>query len=85
MDNIDVFVDAAERGNVTYFNGDGRIAATASISANDISINTLIPGAKQIISVSLVDNIAVLTAVALMKLMKIFLYANLNMFCNQET
>jgi len=62
--NIDTYVDAAERGNVIYFIGNGGSAATASHFANDIAINTQIPGTKQFRSVSLFDNIAVLTAVA---------------------
>lgn len=61
---IDAFVEAGERENTIYFIGNGGSAATASHFASDIAFNTRAPGIKPIRAVSLVDNQAVVTALA---------------------
>ena len=61
---IDAFVAAGERGNAIYFLGNGGSAATASHFANDIGIGTRATGVRPLKAISLVDNLAVMTAVA---------------------
>jgi len=61
---IGVFVEAGEQGKAIYFIGNGGSAATASHFANDIGIGTRAPGAKPFKAISLVDNVAVMTALA---------------------
>ena len=61
---IDSFAAAGERGNTIYFLGNGGFAATASHFANDIGFGTRAPGVKPFKTISLVDNVAVLTALA---------------------
>ena len=61
---IDAFVEAGERGKVIYFIGNGGSAATASHFANDIGFGTRAPGVRPFKAISLVDNIAVMTALA---------------------
>ncbi|MEQ8191336.1 MAG: SIS domain-containing protein [Candidatus Eremiobacterota bacterium] len=61
---INAFIDTGERGNTIYFIGNGGSAVTASHFANDIGIGTRANGKKIIKAVSLVDNMAVVTAVA---------------------
>ena len=61
---IDAFEEAGERGNTIYFIGNGGSAATASHFANDIGIGTRAPGVKPLKAISLVDNLAVMTALA---------------------
>lgn len=61
---IDALVAAGDRGNAIYFIGNGGSAATASHFANDIGIGTRAPGLKPLKTISLVDNMAVMTALA---------------------
>ena len=61
---IDAFVTAGGRGNAIYFIGNGGSAVTASHYANDLGIGTRAPGVKPFKAISLVDNIAVMTALA---------------------
>ena len=61
---IDVFVKAGERGKTLYFLGNGGSAARASHLANDISIGTRSPGFKPFKTVSLTDNLSIITALA---------------------
>ncbi len=61
---IEAFVRAAERGNTIYFIGNGGSAATASHFASDMRLNTRAPGLKPLKAISLVDNVAITTALA---------------------
>ena len=61
---IDTFVETGDRGNVIYFIGNGGGAATASHFANDIGFGTRAPGVRPFKAISLVDNVAVMTALA---------------------
>ena len=61
---IDAFVEAGEQGRTIYFIGNGGSAATASHFANDLGIGTRAPGIKPFKAISLVDNMAVMTALA---------------------
>lgn len=61
---IDAFVEAGDRGNAIYFIGNGGSAATASHFANDIGFGTRAPGVTPFRTRSLVDNLAVMTALA---------------------
>ena len=61
---IDAFVEAGEQGRTIYFIGNGGCAATASHFANDIGFGTRAPGFRPFKAFSLVDNVAVMTALA---------------------
>ena len=61
---IDTFVETGDRGNVIYFIGNGGSAATASHFANDIGFGTRAPDIRPFRAISLVDNMAVMTALA---------------------
>ncbi len=61
---INAFMEAGDRGNIIYFIGNGGSAATASHFASDIRLNTRAPGVKPLKAISLVDNIAIMTALA---------------------
>lgn len=61
---IDAFVEAGDRGNAIYFIGNGGSATTASHFTNDIGIGTRASGIKPLKTFSLVDNLAVITALA---------------------
>jgi D-sedoheptulose 7-phosphate isomerase len=63
-DIINALVKAGERESTIYFIGNGGSAATASHFANDISIGTRGEAAKPFKAISLVDNLAVVTALA---------------------
>ena len=61
---IDVLIEAGERGNTIFVIGNGGSAAIASHFANDLSIGTRGPEARPFKVISLVDNSAILTAIA---------------------
>lgn len=61
---VDVFVRASDQDNTIYFIGNGGSALTASHFASDMLLNTRAPGYKPLKAVSLVDNVAVTTALA---------------------
>lgn len=61
---IDTFLKTLERDKVIYFIGNGGSAVTASHFANDIGIGTQGNGSKPFKVISLVDNLAVLTAIS---------------------
>ena len=61
---IDAFVEAGEQEKTIYFIGNGGCAATSSHFANDIGFGTRAPGFKPFKAFSLVDNVAVMTALA---------------------
>jgi len=61
---IDAFQKARQSGNAVYFLGNGGSASTASHFANDIGFGTLATGIEPFKAVSLVDNLAVITALA---------------------
>ena len=61
---IDTIVDAGRKGNTIYFLGNGGSAVISSHFANDIGIGTRTGGERLIKAVSLVDNMAVVTAIA---------------------
>ncbi len=56
--------EAGRKGRAIYFIGNGGSAATASHFANDIGFGTRAPGHAPLKAISLVDNVAVLTALA---------------------
>jgi len=61
---IDLIIDAGNKGNTVYFLGNGGSAVISSHFANDIGIGTRTNDQRLIKAVSLVDNMAVVTAVA---------------------
>lgn len=61
---IDMFLKTLERNKTIYFIGNGGSAVTASHFANDIGIGTQGNAAKPFKVISLVDNLAVLTAIS---------------------
>lgn len=61
---IDVIEQMSGNGGTLYFFGNGGSAATATHFANDIAINTRQQAIPSINAVSLVDNQAILTAIA---------------------
>jgi len=61
---ITTFEEAAEKNKAIYFIGNGGSAVTASHLARDIGIGTRAPGLKPYKTISLVDNMAVITAIA---------------------
>jgi len=61
---IDIFIKASDQDNTIYFIGNGGSAATASHFASDMLLNTRAPGYKPLKAVSLVDNVAITTALA---------------------
>lgn len=61
---INTIEQTAQAGGTIYFIGNGGSASTASHFASDLSFNTRSPKCKPIKTVSLVDNTAVMTALA---------------------
>jgi len=61
---ITAFTNAGNNGNTIYFIGNGGSAVTASHFANDIGIGTRTRDKKLIKAISLVDNMAVISAIA---------------------
>lgn len=61
---IDAFVHAAENERTIYFLGNGGSAVTATHFASDMAVNTRTTQHKPLRAVSLVDNLALLTAVS---------------------
>ena len=61
---IDELLEARERGSVIYFIGNGGSAATASHFANDLAFGVRAPGFAPFKVISLVDNVAAITALA---------------------
>ena len=60
---IEKFLETTEKGSTIYYIANGGSAATATHFANDISIGTYLNNHIPIKSVSLCDNLSVLTAV----------------------
>lgn len=61
---IDTFMAAREQGKAIYFMGNGGSATTASHFSNDIGFGTRAPGLRPFKAISLLDNMAVMTALA---------------------
>ena len=61
---IDALLEARERRSVIYFIGNGGSAATASHFANDLAFGVRGPGFEPFKVISLVDNVAAITALA---------------------
>jgi D-sedoheptulose 7-phosphate isomerase len=63
-DIINIFIEASRKGNTIYFLGNGGSAVIASHFANDIGIGTRAKEKKLIKAISLIDNMAVVSAIA---------------------
>lgn len=61
---IDAFEEARRKGRIIYFVGNGGSASTASHFANDLAFGTRAAGVTPFKALSLVDNVAVVTALA---------------------
>jgi len=57
------FIETNEKGSTIYFIGNGGSASTASHFANDITVGTSINNQTPFKSISLCDNISILTAI----------------------